>query len=112
VRKRNEGMVRHRGLDLAQVEIYVITAAVLRLDGVRTARGCWRQPSRDFSPNDLGVIRIVPGRYLARAKACVLAGKHPHDVGFNARRPTKGCFQLGKRPENSPVRGPRTLGPS
>ena len=32
VRERIEGMVRHRGLDLAQVEIHVITAPVLRLD--------------------------------------------------------------------------------
>ena len=32
VRERIEGMTRHRGLDLAQVEIHVITAPVLRLD--------------------------------------------------------------------------------
>ena len=32
VRERIEGMARHRGLDLDQVEIYVITAPVLRLD--------------------------------------------------------------------------------
>jgi AAA domain len=32
VRKRVEGMARHRGLDLAEVEIHVITASVLRLD--------------------------------------------------------------------------------
>jgi hypothetical protein len=32
VRERIEGMARHRGLDLAQVEIHVITAPVLRLD--------------------------------------------------------------------------------
>ena len=32
VRERVEGMARHRGLDLAQVAIHVITAPVLRLD--------------------------------------------------------------------------------
>jgi len=32
VRERIEGMARHRGLDLDQVQIYVITAPVLRLD--------------------------------------------------------------------------------
>jgi hypothetical protein len=32
VRKRVEGMARHRGLDLAQVAIHVITVPVLRLD--------------------------------------------------------------------------------
>jgi len=32
VRERIEGMTRHRGLDLAGVEIHVITAPVLRLD--------------------------------------------------------------------------------
>src|SRR5271167_2914311 len=32
VRERVEGMARHRGLDLAQVEIHVITAPTLRLD--------------------------------------------------------------------------------
>jgi hypothetical protein len=32
VRERVEGMARHRGLDLAAVEIHVITAATLRLD--------------------------------------------------------------------------------
>jgi AAA domain len=32
VRERIEGMARHRGLDLDQVEIYVITAPVLQLD--------------------------------------------------------------------------------
>src|ERR1700678_3879214 len=32
LRERVEGMARHRGLDLAQVAIHVITAPVLRLD--------------------------------------------------------------------------------
>jgi hypothetical protein len=32
VRERIEGMARHRGLDLAEVEVHVITAPVLRLD--------------------------------------------------------------------------------
>jgi AAA domain len=32
VRERIEGMARHRGLDLAPVEVHVITAPVLRLD--------------------------------------------------------------------------------
>jgi AAA domain len=38
VRERIEGMARHRGFDLARVEIHVITAPVLRLD---------RGPDRD-----------------------------------------------------------------
>jgi hypothetical protein len=32
VRQRIQGMARHRGLDFARVEVYVITAPVLRLD--------------------------------------------------------------------------------
>jgi hypothetical protein len=32
VRQRLEGMARHRGRDLAEVEVHVITAPVLRLD--------------------------------------------------------------------------------
>ena len=34
VRKRVAGMARHRGLDLAGVEIHVITARTLRLESV------------------------------------------------------------------------------
>ena len=41
VRERVEGMARHRGLDLEGVEIYVITAPVLRLDHDRDRRRLW-----------------------------------------------------------------------
>ena len=41
VRERIEGMARHRGLDLDQVEIYVITAPVLRLDRDRDRTRLW-----------------------------------------------------------------------
>jgi hypothetical protein len=41
LRERIEGMARHRGLDLDQVEIYVITAPVLRLDNDRDRERLW-----------------------------------------------------------------------
>jgi AAA domain len=41
VRERVEGMARHRGLDLDQVEIDVITAPVLRLDQDRDRTRLW-----------------------------------------------------------------------
>ena len=41
VRERIEGMARHRGLDLDQVEIHVITAPVLRLDRDRDRTRLW-----------------------------------------------------------------------
>jgi hypothetical protein len=41
VRERVEGMARHRGLDLDQVEIYVITVPVLRLDQDRDRTRLW-----------------------------------------------------------------------
>jgi AAA domain len=41
VRERIEGMARHRGLDLDQVQIYVITAPVLRLDRDRDRTLLW-----------------------------------------------------------------------
>jgi hypothetical protein len=41
VREGIEGMARHRGLDLAQVEIYVITAPVLCLDRDRDRTRLW-----------------------------------------------------------------------
>jgi hypothetical protein len=41
VRERIEGMARHRGLDLDQVEIHVITAPVLRLDHDRDRTRLW-----------------------------------------------------------------------
>ena len=44
VRERIDGMARHRGLDLDQVEIHVITTPVLRLDQDRDrGRGYGRQ---------------------------------------------------------------------
>ena len=45
VRERVAGMARHRGLDLARVEIHVITAPVLRLDRDPDRGGSGRQPS-------------------------------------------------------------------
>jgi hypothetical protein len=41
VRERIEGMARYRGLDLDQVQIYVITAPVLRLDRDRDRALLW-----------------------------------------------------------------------
>jgi AAA domain len=46
VRERVEGMARHRGLDLDQVEIYVITAPVLRLDRDRDRTRLWETARR------------------------------------------------------------------
>jgi RecA-family ATPase len=41
VRERIEGMTTHRGLDLGQLEIYAITAPVLRLDRERDRTRLW-----------------------------------------------------------------------
>ena len=49
VRERIEGMARHRGLDLDRVEIYVITAPVLRLDQDRDRVRLW-QTARQIRP--------------------------------------------------------------
>jgi hypothetical protein len=46
VRERVEGMARHRGLDLDQVEIHVITAPVLRLDRDRDRTRLWETVRR------------------------------------------------------------------
>jgi RecA-family ATPase len=46
VRERVEGMARHRGLDLGQVEIHVITTPVLRLDRDRDRRRLWETTER------------------------------------------------------------------
>jgi AAA domain len=46
VRERIEGMARHRGLDLDQVEVYVITAPVLRLDQDRDRTRLWETTRR------------------------------------------------------------------
>src|SRR5271170_6168080 len=46
VRERIEGMARHRGLDLAGVEIHVITAPVLRLDRDRDRTRLWETAKR------------------------------------------------------------------
>ena len=46
VRERVEGMARHRGLDLAGVEIHVITAPVLRLDRDRDRARLWETARR------------------------------------------------------------------
>jgi AAA domain len=46
VRERVEGMARHRGLDLDQVEIHVITAPVLRLDRDRDRTRLWETVGR------------------------------------------------------------------
>ena len=46
VRERVEGMARHRGLDLGQVEIHVITTPVLRLDRDRDRTRLWETPRR------------------------------------------------------------------
>ena len=46
VRERIEGMARHRGLDLDQVAIHVITAPVLRLDHDRDRARLWETARR------------------------------------------------------------------
>jgi AAA domain len=46
VRERVEGMARHRGLDLDQVEIHVITTPVLRLDQDRDRTRLWETVRR------------------------------------------------------------------
>ncbi len=46
VRDRIEGMARHRGLDLARVEIHVITVPVLRLDRDRDRARLWETAKR------------------------------------------------------------------
>ena len=46
VRERVEGMARHRGLDLGQVEIHVITAPALRLDRDRDRTRLWETTNR------------------------------------------------------------------
>jgi hypothetical protein len=46
VRERIEGMARHRGLDLDEVEIHVITAPVLRLDQDRDRTRLWETTRR------------------------------------------------------------------
>jgi hypothetical protein len=46
VRERIEGMARHRGLDLANVAIHVITAPVLRLDQDRDRTRLWETTKR------------------------------------------------------------------
>jgi hypothetical protein len=46
VRERIDGMARHRGLDLDQVEIHVITTPVLRLDQDRDRARLWETARR------------------------------------------------------------------
>src|SRR5271169_6567107 len=46
VRERVQGMARHRGLDLGQVEIHVITSPVLRLDRDRDRTRLWETAKR------------------------------------------------------------------
>jgi RecA-family ATPase len=46
VRERVQGMTRHRGLELAGVEIHVITAPVLRLDRDRDRARLWETAKR------------------------------------------------------------------
>ena len=46
VRERVEGMARHRGLDLGQVEIHVITTPTLRLDRDRDRTRLWETTKR------------------------------------------------------------------
>jgi RecA-family ATPase len=46
VRERVQGMARHRGLDLAGVEIHVITAPLLRLDRDRDRARLWETARR------------------------------------------------------------------
>jgi len=58
VRERIEGMARHRGLDLDQVEIYVITVPVLRLDQDRDRTRLW-ETTRQLRPRLLLLDPLV-----------------------------------------------------
>lgn len=58
VRQRVEGMARHRGLDLPQVEIHVITAPTLRLDHEQH-RGQLLQTARRLRPRLLLLDPLV-----------------------------------------------------
>jgi hypothetical protein len=58
VRERIAGMARHRGLDLAAVEVHVITAAVLRLDRDRD-RTRLRETTRRLRPRLLLLDPLV-----------------------------------------------------
>jgi AAA domain len=58
VRERIEGMTRHRGLDLGQVEIHVITAPVLRLDRDRDRARLW-ETARGLRPKLLLLDPLV-----------------------------------------------------
>jgi RecA-family ATPase len=58
VRERIEGMTRHRGLHLGQVEIYAITAPVLRLDRDRDRTRLW-ETARQLRPKLLLLDPLV-----------------------------------------------------
>ena len=58
VRERVEGMARHRGLDLGQVEIHVITAPVLRLDRDPDRARLW-ETARGLQPKLLLLDPLV-----------------------------------------------------
>jgi RecA-family ATPase len=58
VRERIEGMARHRGLDLAQVAIHVITVPVLRLDRGPDRARLW-ETTRRFRPRLLLLDPLV-----------------------------------------------------
>jgi AAA domain len=58
VRERIQGMARHRGLDLGQVEIHVITAPLLRLDRDRD-RTRLRETTRRLRPRLLLLDPLV-----------------------------------------------------
>jgi hypothetical protein len=58
VRERIEGMARHRGLDLARVEVHVITAAVLRLDRGPDRTRLW-ETTRQLRPRLLVLDPLV-----------------------------------------------------
>jgi AAA domain len=58
VRERIEGMARHRGLELGQVEIHVITAPVLRLDRERDRGRLW-ETARRLQPRLLVLDPLV-----------------------------------------------------
>src|SRR4029077_6340462 len=59
VRERIEGMAWHRGLDLNQVEVHVITAPVLRLDQERD-RTQLSEPTRRLRPTLLILDEVRP----------------------------------------------------
>ena len=72
MRERIEGMARHRGLDFDKVEIYVITAPVLRLDRDQDRARLW-ETTRRLRPRLLllGSPGATPRHRREQRRRCV-----------------------------------------